>query len=347
MLKNYLIIFFLTSACFSQVIVGPGFVDTYAHAQQTATATPNEVIKQTAIVQSDTISVGNVNTSLTIDFEGNSIYTTGTTSLINVNSSLVGPLTIQNGAVSFGGNTAGNNWFYWSGLGTGSNIYLKNLTFDSGVSFNAAYFQEISAGLNFSSVNQFVLDSCRFLNSPNISLLNFSNAGSSSSANDSVFYKNCLFNNSTNAAIAPYFSTSSILNKIQNCTFSNNVSAIFTNGPQTFIGTNNLFISNSTDLGGGMSGVSQTNSGSTNGTSGWGVSCIGNISASTELCDKKNLFLSSASTTRNKGVSINGITGTIVGLDGILHGNACSAGNDDMGCNPYSPALCPGIGDGR
>jgi hypothetical protein len=72
------------------------------------------------------------------------------------------------------------------------------------------------------------------------------------------------------------------------------------------------------------------------------------ITNNREFCETgKKYFLSPMAQCRNSGISITGVTKTQIGINGIMQGNSCTVGNSDMGCNPYSPALCGGYGVGK
>lgn len=229
----------------------------------------------------------------------------------------------------------------WSGLGIGSSVTI----------FNANIYNSTSGCVRIdvilTSANQFSLINSKIVNtgSSNCFIIN-----SAIITTNPILLQNDLFVGSktvgTGVLDNSSVDTNSVLNcqncSILNCGLGFSLKAVFTC-------SNDIFLGNTTDLSitapAALSQFSYTGFGQQ--ASGAGTSCIYGLTASQELCDNNNYWLSPASKTRNKGTSITGITNTLVGLNGILHGNACTNGNDDMGCNPYSPALCGGYGLGK
>src|SRR6185295_94265 len=234
--------------------------------------------------------------------------------------------------------------FKWNGIGVGASIYFSSVTFNNTTASN--YNARLSPA--FVSTNQCVFDNCLFMGSSTSAHIRIENA---SDATQSILCKNTLFKidasligvNVVNASAGPAFFS-------QFCTYVLNsgtiATAVLSPGPVSI--TNCVFSCGATEI--TMSGTGANsnflycsfNSSPTT----LGTGCITGTTLAREFCDRKFYFLSPAAQSRNSGISISGITGSTV-RNGVIRGNGCTAGNDDMGYTPYSPALCGGYGTGK
>ena len=351
-MKLLIFLFFLCSKSWAVLTVcTSGCSDTtVANAIATATATPNSVIQinDNSITNEQDI-VSNPNTSLT--FQGASqAISWASTSANGVNLSFTGStggsVTVQN--ITMVNKSTGANRLIDCSISSSGTFYLNGIKFiatGDGTSAAKILFNGVLASFGEVIVNNCSADvSC-----PSVLFLN---ANALDITTGAILIKNSSFYGHGTNGTALGTQTSTSANSIVECTNDDIVS--FGVGMYSFNGggisaINCLFINNTIDFLGNSTAVTTKLIYCGFGTlpSGAGTSCIYGLTASQELCDNNNYWLSPASQTRNKGTSITGITNTLVGLNGILHGNACTNGNDDMGCNPYSPALCGGYGLGK
>ena len=313
----------------------PVEADTFAHAFQTATATPNSEIHLSAPV-TEAVSVGANNTSLTITgngMYGSSIYLNTSNSTFTVGSGLVTPLVIKNLKIVHGA-TSGGNTFQWTGLGVGSTVLLQNVWLDQRSTTNACVFLNVI----LTTPNQFTMN-----------IYKVTRTGASQGvrqfaaivSTDVINLRNGLLINET--ALGEGFNNSGSVHtssiwKITNATVSGFDKAYSSVGVGTVVNTIFTGCTTSQSLTAPASTSDFTYMGRTNSIANPGTGSITITSART-FCDPVNYYISPASLTLNAGVSIDGVTGVDVGLNGVMQG---SGGIYGMGCNPYSIAFCGG-----
>jgi hypothetical protein len=265
--------------------------------------------------------------------------TNGSAAGIRFINTLTSPVVFKN--VSMTQTTVGNATFNWSAVGIGSSVYFENCVLANAV--NTTVFRANSI---LTTTNQLSFYRCKFTNSV------MTVAGSSSLlsvgaliiSTNVIDFRDCLFigggdgfgfNNDTSVH------TSSIV-KIQNCTFANMGTAYASKAVGTL--KNNIFSGNTATL--SLTSPATTAdfdyNASTNAVD-FGTHAV-TITAARTFCDTNNYYISPASLTLNAGVSIDGVTGVDIGLNGVKQGANNILG---LGCNPYSLALCGGYSVGR
>jgi hypothetical protein len=340
-LKYLIILFLMAGKCWASLdIPGTAGCTSFLTAMQTATATPGSLITLSQ-TQNELVTIGAINTSLTLDLQGHPVTNTGAGGIFRIVNTMAGALTIKSTGppaqiISYC-TTAGSNWINITGLAAGSPyFYFRNLSFDSGVSFLASSDYMILADLNFANTNSFIVDSCQFSNSGGVSNLGYILLGGTSASADSGVVKGSLFKNT-------YVGVRTKKNNcidLYNNTFSNNTYALGS-AALTILVENTLFVNNANDVS-LVSPVSFLYCASTKFVAGWGTGSVFRTAAQM-FCDPNNYWLALNPSVMNGGVSINGITNTLLGLNGVKLGGS---GVIEMGCMGYSTALCPGRGSG-
>ena len=311
-------------------------VTSFLNAQATATATPNEVILISGPI-TEAGSIASVNTSLTVKSLNFSKWYMNTTSPnIAIGVGMASPLTVM--GINFTHDTGNANVFQWNNLAAGGNIALIANSLTS----NQADAVIASTDI-FTTSNQFFIERCSVIKTGNPGGFGINLTGADITAG-TVLIQNCLINDPGGVGGINLGGVSAnVAYKIYN----NDVIGCSTGFISTgaYDGKNNVFTGNTTDM---TNSTSATNammqySGFTTNVSSPGTGSI-TITAARTYSDPNKYYISPASLTKNAGISINGLTGTDTGLNGILQG---SGGIIGMGCNPYSLALCGGYGVGK
>jgi hypothetical protein len=141
-------------------------------------------------------------------------------------------------------------------------------------------------------------------------------------------FTNCLFSGLTNAISSGADAPVTVLN----CDFvRNSIGVSF--GSTTGAVTNTLFVNNTNDAYLNSSSFDYCLTASA--ITGAGANCVTGATLANTFCHQTNYWLSSSSLARNAGISI--LPAGTIGLNNVLHG---WYGGYDLGCNPYTPALC-------
>jgi hypothetical protein len=330
----------LTCPCFGGVIHIPADVDTFAHAKQTCTATTTP-----GIVQID------ANTSEQYLFNSSAIGTVqGANRGITINGGIGSAVTFNSTALTFP-------------------VTIKNISIVSNTNFSLIVTNTVGKGFGFYFDNIYaenngggsvILVGTIPGNAGDYTIINSTLYGKRASSGnaDIKIASNCTVSASIriiNSKLKPSFNgikadggTSanpvfSVLNcDIHGC--SRGVTATMGMGV-----TNTLLFLNTIDdtlsLGANISYFQNCGFGTR--VSGAGTGCVYGLTTANTFCDPNNYWLSPDPLVMNGGVSINGITNSLIGLNEVKLGGS---GVIEMGCMGYSPAFCGsgmGVGNGK
>ncbi len=305
---------------------GCSFVDFHA---ATGTATSIDTIRFDANYTNCPCTISGNNAATITALNKNIMVSSASgTTVFAVTSGMNQPMNFLGFSITCTG--TGSRNFAWTGYGASSAITMTDMNIYEGGTVNG-----ISLGTNTRPYYA-------------IRLSVFSSSGfgifSSSITTNAVNLYGCLIYGATTTGIQITGNTANNVANIYNTNFINNTNAITAIGG--FTCTNDLFSGNFRDVTitgtGGASIVglgSLTYSGSTNSVAGWGTGSV-SMTEANMFCNPNTYQLGPGSLARNAGVSINGITGTLDAMNGVRFGL-------DMGCYPYSLALCPGLGYGQ
>jgi hypothetical protein len=339
------------SSGWGQVIIPT--VDTFAHALQTATATPNSVIQVNSGPITEQVNLGQVNTSLTIQ-GANKAVTWARINAVNlaITNALTHPVTIKN-ITMWNSSTNASNEISWNTVSVGANVDIENcnIIYAGGVT-TAAFPSAINFGVSLVSANELTIKNC-FITQTGIDSGGGAVNGIATGINGiagGVLIQNCLITGFGNPGIDVFVNGGNNEMTVENCIIAANGrvggSQIDGNGTTPVSLINCLVINpaGAIDIGAACRSAAVIYNGLSTNPGSLGISNITNVTLARELSDRNNFWLSPASQTMGKGLSIIGLTQTMLGLNGILQGYS---GLQDIGCNPYSFALVGGNGSNK
>lgn len=335
-LSIFVTMFLVVGSVRAEITVGAaGQVTSFTAAQQTATATPNSVIRYIDdSVTGEQLTVGAVNTSLTLELDGHTWGAPNNASYcLNVGAGMVGTFTCNNGTLSRAVTESGAlNRLVNLAPGALGVVNLKRLKFviDQSFPVNTALVQVTGA-----ATSSTVIERCESVTLGGGALFNFGLTHAGTATVKSSRCSGSSFAGIRSVAVLPV--------SILYCDILDNAKGIIETTPNVIMNT--IFAGNTIDrdITGTGSTSDFTYNAYTNSNADPGTGSI-TITAARTFCDQNNYWISPASLTLNAGVSIDGVTGVDLGLNGVKQG---SGGILGMGCNPYSLALCGGYGVGK
>ncbi len=265
---------------------------------------------------------------------GTTITSTNTTAGVTITTGLTQAFVIRN--VVLRKTTSAVAVVFWSGLGAGASVSLSNVYILQETTASGFVLGAVLNGTNLLNA-----DRCTFHTTSTNGAFRI---GGLIITGNTFYLKNCIFKapigtgflNNTSVHVAS-------IGTLAYCDFVGCSTAYNSIGSGTVV--NSILSGNTTDR--NLTAPAATTDFSycayTNSNANPGTGSI-TITAARTFCDPTNYYISPASQTLNAGVSIAGVTGTDIGLNGVLQGSGNILG---MGCNPYSLALCGGYGVGK
>jgi hypothetical protein len=317
----------------AEITVGAaGQVTSFAAAQQTATATPNSVIRYIDdSVTGEELTVNAVNTSLTLEGDG---HTWGAPSgagyCLNVSSSMLGSVTVNN-FVFNRAVTEGSALNRLVQVVHGATGYTKlsrcGFIVNTGITVNTG-----AVIFNTTALSTYLIDRC-YGSVPSGAVLNFgaTNAGVGSVRSGRF---TAIGNAIRSVSLTPV--------TIAYCDLLNSTTGFLATTPNVVINT--IFSGNTTDrnLSGTAATTDFTYCAYTNSNANPGTGSI-TITAAQAFCNQEKYWIRPGGPVWNSGVSIDGSTNVDIGLDGVRMGYQ----HLPMGCMGGSTELCGSLGLSR